>query len=137
MKVLFLCTGNSCRSQMAEAFARIYPREGCEVYSAGIRPQGIHPLTHRSMAERGISLAEQQSEDLSGIPVKELDLVISLCPNAREEMPESLKGIPHRHWPLEDPAHVEGSPEEVLGEFARIRDDIERRVVQLFSETAS
>ena len=133
MNVLFLCTGNSCRSQIAEAFGRRYQRSGHRVWSAGINPQGINPRTTETMQEIGVSLEEQFSKDLEDVPVADLDLVVTLCGHADENLPEELASIRRVHWDLEDPADAAGTDEAVQGVFREARQDIEGRVERLFS----
>lgn len=128
MNVLFLCTGNSCRSQMAEAFGRRYEIHGHRVFSAGTSPHGINPRTTQSMAECGFDISDQESNDITDIPVEELDLVVSMCGHAEENIPDELAGIKREHWPLSDPAAAEGDESEVMITFAEIRDDIRKRV---------
>ena len=133
MNVLFLCTGNSCRSQIAEAFGRRYVATGHRVWSAGISPQGINPRTMETMEEVGVSLDDQHSKDLDEVPVAELDLVVTLCGHAEENLPTQLEAIRREHWDLEDPADAKGDHESVKGVFRATRIDIEDRISQLFS----
>ena len=131
MNILFLCTGNSCRSQIAEAFGRQHEHRGHRIFSAGTDPQGVHPRTLTTLTECNVDASSQESKDISAIPVGELDLVISLCSSAIEHFPPELAGIAHEHWPLEDPAAVSGDEDNLRCEFARIRDDIHARVDRL------
>jgi arsenate reductase len=130
--VLFLCTGNACRSQMAEGFARRYAPEGVAVYSAGTEPHGLDPRAVAAMREVGIDVSAQRSKNVTEVPVAELDAVITLCGDAAETCPVVLRDIGGAHWGLPDPARASGSEEEVAAEFARVRDEIERRVKELF-----
>ncbi len=134
MNVLFLCTGNSCRSQMAEAFGHELEAEGHRVFSAGTNPQGINPRTVTSMAECGLDISKQESNHVNDVPLQELDLVVSMCSHAEENLPASLEGIKRVHWPLPDPADAEGNEEAVLASFAKIRNDIRDRVQQLLGK---
>ncbi|MFT7616501.1 MAG: arsenate reductase [Planctomycetota bacterium] len=133
MKVLFLCTGNSCRSQMAEGFGRALMAKGHRVFSAGTDPQGINPRTIVSMAECGIDIAEQESNNVNEIPISELDLVVSMCGHAQENYPDELADVEHIHWPLPDPADASGDEEEIMRSFAEIRNDIRNRVEELLN----
>ena len=135
MKVLFLCTGNSCRSQIAEAFGKELEKDGHRVFSAGTNPQGINPLTFKTMSEVGFDLLGQHSKNTDEVPVEELDLVVSMCGHAEDNIPQELMAIPRVHWPLEDPADAVGVDAEKLKSFARIRDDIKSRVESLFTES--
>jgi two-component system phosphate regulon sensor histidine kinase PhoR len=130
---LFLCTGNSCRSQMAEGFARQLARDGQRVFSAGIAPKGIHPLAVQVMKEVGIDITTQQSKGLESVPLAEIDRVITLCGDAAENCPVLPMKVQRIHWPLLDPASAEGSPEVILQIFRNVRDEIRGRVEQLFN----
>lgn len=134
VKVGFICTGNSARSQMAEGFGRYYAeklKKDVEVYSAGSNPSGyVHPLAVKVMAERGIDISGQRSKSLNEIPLNELDYVITLCGDAAETCPV-VTGANTQHWGLPDPARASGSEEEKLEVFRRVRDEIERRVKEL------
>jgi two-component system phosphate regulon sensor histidine kinase PhoR len=131
--VLFLCTGNSCRSQMAEAFARQLAAEGCVFYSAGTAPRDIHPLAIQVMKEVGIDITGQRSKGLGEIPLGHVDLLITLCGDAAETCPSLPANIERRHWPLRDPALAEGSREEILKVFREVRDQIRGRVEALLA----
>ena len=124
--VLFLCTGNSCRSQMAEAFLRKHGGDKFEAYSAGLEPKGIHPYTLQVMNEVGIDLSEQRSKDvMEYMGRKHFGYLITVCAHAEEHCPKTFLGVSERiHWPIEDPAAFEGSEEETLEEFRRARDEI-------------
>ncbi len=134
MKIGFICTGNSARSQMAEGFGKFYGEKlgkEVEVFSAGSEPSGyIHPLAVRVMAERGIDISGQKSKSLEEIPLSDLDLIVTLCGDAAERCPV-VPGAETIHWGLPDPAKVEGTEEEKFEAFRRTRDEIERRVREL------
>lgn len=129
-KVLFLCTGNSARSQMAEAILRHHAGDVYEVHSAGLEPKGIHPYTVRVMDEAGISLEGQTSKDVSVyLGWVNFGYLITVCGNAEERCPRTFLGISRRlHWDLEDPAAFKGSDEEKLAKFRQIRNEIDVRV---------
>ncbi len=131
--ILFICTGNSCRSQIAEGFARHLAPYGGEIYSAGTNPKGIHPLAIQVMKEVGIDISTQHSKGLDSIPVDRLDLMITLCGEAAEHCPVLPPRTETLHWPLRDPAAVKGAPEELLTIFREVRDDIRDRVQQLIA----
>ena len=118
--VLFLCTGNSARSQMAEALLRFHAGDKYEVYSAGLEPKGVHPLTVRVMAERGIDLSAQTSKHLSQYAGKiNFDYLITVCGNADEKCPV-FPGMGIRlHWPFDDPAAVQRDGGGEAGEVPR------------------
>jgi len=127
IKVLFLCTGNSARSQMAEAFLRSRAGDRFEVYSAGLHPQGIHPLTRAVMREKGLDLEDQSSKSLTEYLGRvHFSYLITVCDRAREECPAVFPGVNHHiHMPFDDPAAAEGSPEEKMEIFREVRDRIE------------
>ena len=129
-RVLFLCTGNSCRSQMAEAFLRAYGAGRFEVFSAGLAPGGINPYTYRALAELGFDLAGQRSKGLDEYQGKvDFDYVITVCDDADRNCPLFLsRGATRLHWPFEDPAAFSGSDEEVMAKFRQVRDAIAGRV---------
>lgn len=130
MRILLLCTGNSCRSQMAEGFARqLLP--GWDVWSAGTRPaERVHPLAVQVMAEKGIDISGHYPKLVHDVP-QPVDYVVTLCGEAAEECPV-FPGARHtEHWGLPDPACATGTPEEVLQVFRSVRDEIERRMREL------
>jgi arsenate reductase len=135
-RVLFLCTGNSARSQMAEAFLRKYGGEHFEVYSAGLEPKGIHPFTVRVMEEIGMPLSGQSSKDVREYMGKlHFGYLITVCANAEERCPTTFPGVSQRmHWPFDDPAAVEGTEEEKLAKFRQVRDQIDRRIREWLME---
>ncbi len=128
-KVLFLCTGNSARSQMAEAFLRRYAGDRFEVYSAGMEPKGINPYTVRVMREIGLSLDGHRSKPLTEYMGKvDFDYLITVCSDADERCP-FFPGMGQRlHWGFEDPAAFAGSEEETLSKFREVRDQIDERI---------
>jgi arsenate reductase (thioredoxin) len=132
-RILFLCTGNSARSQMAEGLARALGGEGVEVWSAGIAPKGIHPLAVRVMAERGIDISGQSSKDLSAVP-RDPDVVITLCDNAADRCPAFPGRVERVHWSLPDPAAVTGTEERRLAAFRETRSEIESRLSAFLRE---
>jgi arsenate reductase len=128
--VLFLCTSNACRSQMAEGFARHYGRGVIEPYSAGTHPALLHPLTIEAMKERGIDISGQYAKGLDSVP-KQFELVVTVCDQAAESCPVFIGLGRLLHWSLPDPAQATGTPEEVKTVFRRVRDEIEARVRSL------
>ena len=133
MKIIFLCTGNSARSQMAEGFARdlkekIYKDKNLLILSAGVSPKPVNPLSIKVMAERGIDLTNYKSKSLDDIDLKNADYIITLCGDAKDNCPYVGAKTKNLHWDLLDPANAEGSEEEKLNFFRKIRDEIEIRV---------
>ena len=139
IKVLFICTGNSARSQMAEAFLRKYGGAYFEAYSAGIEPRDIHPYTERVIEEVGINLSGHYSKHLSEYLGKiHFAYVIILCEEAEKQCPTTFPGIVQRlYWPFEDPVAFIGPDEEKLVEFRKVRDQIEQRIKSWLSEKQS
>ncbi|MBM4287170.1 MAG: arsenate reductase ArsC [Deltaproteobacteria bacterium] len=129
-KVLFLCTGNSARSQMAEAFLRKYGGDKFEVFSAGFEPQGINPFTRTVMVEKDFDLADQHSKSVQEYLGKmNFDYLITVCNKAEQDCPIAFPGVRHRlFWPFEDPAAQQGLEKEKLEKFRQIRDQIEGRI---------
>ena len=133
MKIIFLCTGNSARSQMAEGFARdlkekIYKDKNLLILSAGVSPKPVNPLSVKVMAEKGIGLTNYKSKSLDDIDLTNADYIITLCGDAKDNCPYVGAKTKNLHWDLLDPANVEGSEEEKLDFFRKIRDEIEIRV---------
>ena len=128
--VLFLCTGNSVRSQMAEGLARRILGPGWEVHSAGLEPKGVHPLAVRVMDELGIDLRSQRSKTIDPEVLGRARWVITLCGDARERCPVPPPGTLHLHWDLPDPARVEGDEATRLAAFRQVRDELARRLEQ-------
>lgn len=135
-KILFLCTGNSARSQMSEAFTRKYAGDRFEAHSAGLEPQGINPYTIRVMEEIGISLDGQWSKSIKEYLAKvHFAYLFTVCGHAEQNCPRIfLTQGEHKHWDFEDPAAFEGSEEEKLTKFREIRDQIDQRVQNWLSE---
>lgn len=129
-KILFLCTGNSARSQMAEAFIRLYAGEHFEPYSAGMEPKGINPYTIRVLEERGISVDGHTSDALrTYLGHTYFGYVVTVCDHAEQNCPRSwLQAQNHIHWSFEDPAAFAGSDEDTTAKFRDIRDQIEERI---------
>jgi arsenate reductase len=130
VKVLFLCTSNSARSQMAEAFLRRYAGDRFEAYSAGVEPREIHPLTKRVMAEAGIDINGQYSKGLRDYMGRvHFGYLVTVCKEADERCPSTFPGVGQRlHWNIEDPAAFVGSDNEKLEGFREVRDIVKKRV---------
>jgi arsenate reductase len=129
--VLFLCTGNSCRSQMAEGYARALGGDAIEALSAGIESHGQNPRAISVMADDGVDISGQESTRLSDDMLARADVVVTVCGHADEHCPIVPPHVRKEHWPLPDPARAEGSEEAIMAEFRRVRDDIKRRVAGL------
>jgi arsenate reductase (thioredoxin) len=126
-KILFLCTGNSCRSQMAEAWTRRLKGNDFEAYSAGIAPKEIDPRAVKAMAEAGVNISSQKSKDIDSLGPLEFDYVITLCDNARESCPYYPARTRLIHKGFDDPpilAESEKTEEEAMGHYRRVRDEI-------------
>jgi arsenate reductase len=128
IKVLFVCTGNSARSQMAEGFARHHAAGRVEAHSAGTEPTRLNPSAVAAMRERGIDISRQESKAFDEALAREMDYVITVCGNADERCPILPPEVHRLHWPLEDPARATGSPAEILAVFRRSRDEIDALV---------
>ena len=135
-RVLFLCTGNSCRSQMAEGFVRALGGESIEVQSAGIEAHGQNPRAIAAMAEAGIDISGQESTRLDDDMLERVDLVVTVCGHADEHCPVLPAGVERVHWPLPDPAKATGTETEIGDTFRAVRDDIHRRVKQLLTKVS-
>lgn len=136
-KVLFLCTGNSARSQMAEAFLRKYAGDQYDVYSAGLDPKGINPYTVRVMKETGIGLEGQWSKKVSEYLGKSIFRhLITVCSDAEKNCPTAflMSAGHHEHWNFEDPAAFVGTDEETIAKFREVRDQIDRKIRDWLAE---
>lgn len=129
-KVLFLCTGNSARSQMAEAILKRRAGDRFEVHSAGLEPKGINPFTVRVMEELGYDLSDQRAKDVAEYLGKaHFGYLITVCAHAEQHCPRTFLGVSERiHWPIDDPAAFQGSEEEILEAFRRARDQVTARI---------
>jgi len=135
-RVLFLCTGNSARSQMAEAFLRHYASDHFEVFSAGLEPKGMNPLTVAVMSEIGLDISAQKSKSVTEYLGKQLiQVLITVCDHAEKNCPTTWPGINKKmHWSFEDPAAVEGSEEEKLQKFREVRDQLDQKIQNWLTE---
>ena len=128
-KVLFLCTGNSARSQMGEALLRKLAGDRFDVHSAGLEPKGVHPLTVVVLKEEGLDVSGADSTDVRDyLGQTRFDDLISVCGHADKHCPD-FPGVEKRyHWPFDDPAAATGGEEEQLAEFRRVRNEIKTRL---------
>ena len=128
MNILFLCTGNSCRSQMAEGWGRHLAGADLRFDSAGIEAHGRNPRAIAVMEEVGVDISGQQSTRVTGALLEWADLVVTVCGHADEHCPALAPGTRKEHWPLEDPARATGSEDEIAAAFRATRDEVRRRV---------
>ncbi len=131
IKVLFLCTGNSCRSQMAEGWAKALKGDVIEAFSAGIRPIGVSARAANAMSEAGVDISDQRSKHLDELRDIDFDYVITLCDNARQQCPVFSGKAEVIHRAFDDPYFADGSEEEVMAVFRRVRDQIKAFVEKL------
>lgn len=134
-KILFLCTGNSCRSQMAEALVNHQFAHYGRAVSAGTNPRPVHPLAVKAMEELNIDISGQQSKPLDAFSGETFDLFITLCSRARENCPLSFEGQRRLHVGFADPAAKTGTEEEILAEFRIVRDAIQMWLGDYFDVT--
>ncbi|WP_025691138.1 arsenate reductase (thioredoxin) [Paenibacillus zanthoxyli] len=132
--IYFLCTGNSCRSQMAEGWAKKYLSDGWNIYSAGIEAHGLNPKAVQAMSEVGIDISGQTSDIIDSELLNNADLVITLCGDAADKCPITPPKVKREHWGFDDPAKVQGTEEEKWAVFQRVRDQVGARIKQ-FAET--
>lgn len=133
-RILYLCTGNSCRSQMAEAWTRRLKGDRFEAYSAGVQPKRVDPRAVKAMAEAGLDISAQKSKDVDAFGDMEFDYVITLCDNARESCPYFPAKTQLIHKGFEDPpklAESAANEEEAMAHYRRIRDEIKAFVESL------
>lgn len=130
INVLFLCTANSARSQMAEAFLKKYAGDEFEAFSAGLEPKGIHPYTIEVMEEIGLGLEGHRAKSYSEyMGKKHFAYLITVCAEAEKRCPKAFPGVGQRiHWPFDDPAAEEGNEEQKLQKFRQVRDQINHRI---------
>ncbi len=131
INVLFLCTGNSCRSQIAEGWAIQLKSDVIEAYSAGIRPIGVNPKTIEVMAEADVDISGHTSKHIDELVGIDFDYVVTVCDNAREQCPVFPGRAKLFHKAFDDPYFATGSEEEIMGEFRRVRDQIKAFVEKL------
>jgi arsenate reductase len=134
-RVLFLCTGNSCRSHMAEGWLRHLAGDRYEALSAGAKPAGyVHPLAVKAMAEVGVDISQHRSKSIDEFNGQSLDVLITVCDNARESCPTFAGAKKMLHWSFDDPAHATGNDDEKFKVFRRVRDEIRQRITNFIQE---
>lgn len=132
--VLILCTGNSCRSHLAEGILRSIAGDFLEVHSAGSKPAGhVHPLAIRVMQEIDIDISTHRSKHMSEFMQTPIETVITVCGNADQACPVFPGQVNRHHWPFDDPAHAQGTEPEQLEVFRRVRNEI-RRTLTIYVE---
>lgn len=127
-RVLFLCTGNACRSQIGEGWLRHLAGDRVDVLSAGITPHGVNPTAVEVMGEVGVDLTEHSSDDVEQYLDQRVDVVIAVCDDAADSCPEFDRPAQLLRWPFPDPARATGTREEVLAAFRKVRDSIRERI---------
>lgn len=133
--VYFLCTGNSCRSQMADGFLKALGSDKFEVKSAGLEAHGLNPRAVQVMKEAGVDISSHTSEVIDPEILNRADYVITLCGHADEHCPViSNKNVVKWHWGFEDPAKATGSEDEIMDKFREVRDSIKQRMEQFVNE---
>ena len=135
-KVLFLCTGNSCRSQMAEGFLRHLGGDQYEAFSAGTKPSGVNRLAVKVMKEAGVDISGQKSKSVVELKGEAFDFIITVCDNARHKCPVFPGEGRRVHWDIDDPAKAEGLEDAKLEVFRMIRDQIEENVLDFLDYEA-
>lgn len=134
-KVLyFLCTGNSCRSQMADGWAKKLLPEDWKVYSAGIETHGVNPYAIKAMEEVGIDISHHTSDLIDQDILNNATLVVTLCGDAADKCPTTPPGVRREHWGFEDPAKAVGTDEEKWAVFQQVRDAIGARIEKFVKE---
>lgn len=128
-KLYFLCSGNSCRSQIAEGYAKKYLPDW-DVRSAGVRVDGLNKRAVKTMAEDGVDISQQKSKLIDNDFLNDADIVVTLCGEARDKciIPQSSRWL---HWPINDPAQSTGSETDIMNDFRDVREDIKSRVIEL------
>lgn len=132
-RVLFLCTGNSCRSQMAEGFLHALAGDRFEAHSAGTNPSQVNPSAIEVMREKGIDIAAQRSKNVTEYLGQHFSYVVTVCDNAQRQCPVFPGNSVRLHWPLSDPAEATGREADRLRVFRTVRDQIEMRIRELIS----
>lgn len=131
--ILFLCTANAIRSQMAEGYARKVLPKDVTVYSAGTMPGMVHPMAVAAMQEMGIDISHHRSKSIADIPADKIDLVITLCGNADQVCPEFPQKTQRLHWPIPDPYQTVKPGEDIMDAFRGARDQIIDKIGLLFT----
>lgn len=136
MNILFLCTGNSCRSQMAEGWAKQISPADWNIESAGIETHGKNPRAIAVMAEANVDISGQESTRVTDDMLEQADILVTVCGHADEHCPVLPAGTRKEHWPLSDPAKATGSEDEIMDVFRATRDEVRERVQGLIDRLA-
>jgi arsenate reductase len=134
LKVLFLCTENACRSQMAEGLVNHYLAGKVKAFSAGVAPEVVNPRAIKVMAELGIDLSGQRSKSVTEFEGQQFDLVITVCDSAREQCPFFAGASRMLHAGFPDPGRAQGTEEEIMAVFRRVRDEMREKLLPLLEE---
>lgn len=134
-RIMFVCTGNSARSQMAEGLARAMAKGRIQVFSAGLDPKGLHPVAVRVMKDIGIDISGHTSKPIDPDLLATMDLVVTLCGDARDRCPALPAAVDHVHWPLPDPAAVQGTEDDVIEAFRDVRISLQERISHLLEDS--
>jgi arsenate reductase len=137
LKVLFLCTENACRSQMAEGLVNHYLAGKVQAFSAGVASGQVNPNAIRVMAELGIDISRQRSKPVSEFEGQEFDLVVTVCDKARKQCPFFPGAARMLHVSFTDPGQATGTENEILTVFRRVRDEMQEKILPLLQETAA
>lgn len=132
--ILFLCTGNSCRSQMADGWGKYFGGDAVTVESAGIESHGKNLRAISVMAEAGVDISGQESTKVTDEMVNKADVIVTVCGHADEHCPAVPASAKKIHWPLTDPAKATGTEEEIMAQFRATRDEVKERVRGLLAE---
>ncbi len=133
-KIMFLCTGNSCRSQMADGLAKKLGDDKVEIYSAGLEAHGLNPRAVQVMAEIGIDISTNTSDEIDQTLLNQMDYAITLCGDAEERCPLTPPTVRKFHFPFPDPAKATGTEEEIMDQFRSVRDSIAKRLKEFLAE---
>lgn len=133
-KILVLCTGNSCRSQMAEGYLRHLAGEKFDVTSAGLEPSAVNPKAIQVMQADGVDISTHTSKDVEQFVGQKFDFIITVCDNARERCPFFPGQAERIHWSFQDPAAAKGTEEEVIAVFRRVRDQIKSKIKEFLKK---
>jgi len=133
-KIMFLCTANSCRSQMAEGLARESGKDLIQPFSAGLFPSRVHPRAIEVMKEIGIDISNQKSKAIDEKILKQMDIIITLCGHAEAMCPMTPPAIKKIHWPIEDPVGTTGTEEDIINAFRKARDEIKIKIQGLIKD---
>jgi arsenate reductase len=134
LKVMFLCTANSCRSQMAEGIARYVGKGVIEPYSAGLFSFHVHTRAIEVMKEINIDISQQKSKGIDKKLLNTMDIIITLCGHAEHSCPTTPPGIKRIHWPINDPVGTVGSEQEIINAFRKTRDEIKEKIERFVHE---